>query len=93
MPAIHITVNNTSWTVDEFYSLCQEAFTRIVNETPVNTGACQDAWQFDFAEDSCEMWNDTEYVSYLEEGWSSQASSGFIESILYDVFASNFSVT
>lgn len=66
-----------------FQGVCEEIYGQLVDQTPVDTGNCQSNWNIDFiGEDTCEIWNDTEYLSYLEDGHSSQARAGWIEAIL-----------
>lgn len=78
MPAISLTINNTSLDEDQFRDVCDEMLDLLMDLTPVDTGVCRDAWMMDFSSDSCTFSNQTEYASYLDEGWSDQAPNGMI---------------
>jgi hypothetical protein len=84
MSGVHITINNfLELDQDTFYGVCEVIFNKLIDTTPVDTGECQAAWQIDYVdENTVEIWNDTEYLSYLEDGHSKQAPAGWIESIL-----------
>ena len=81
MASISVTIsNNMGLDPDEFQSLCERIFNDIVDHTPVDTGYCQSQWQLDFpSEEECEISNDCDYVSYLEDGHSKQAPHGMVQ--------------
>lgn len=83
MPGIEVTCYN-EYELDEtdFEDACQEAFDDIVSRTPVDTGTCAAGWDIRFSSGECTITNDVEYTSYLEEGHSKQAPSGFVERTL-----------
>lgn len=85
MPAISLTIENTSLEEQDFEDLCNDVFNELVALTPVDTGFCADSWEMDFQGDSCTFYNPTEYASYLEDGWSNQAPSGMIGPVLADL--------
>ena len=78
MPGISLTVNNTRLDEGQFRDVCDEMLDLLMDLTPIDTGLCRDSWLMDFSEDSCTFSNDTEYASYLDEGWSQQAPNGMI---------------
>ena len=78
MPAISLTINNTSLEEDQFRDACDEMLDLLMDLTPVDTGFCRDSWTMDFSSDECTFYNDCEYASYLDEGWSQQAPNGMI---------------
>lgn len=78
MPAISLTINNTSLDEDRFRDVCDEMLDLLMDLTPVDTGLCRDSWMMDFDPSSCTFSNDTEYASYLDEGWSKQAPNGMV---------------
>jgi hypothetical protein len=81
MASIEVTIsNNMDIPPDEFQALCEEIFNEIVDNTPVDTGECQSAWEISFPDDNtCEISNPTEYASYLEDGHSQQAPNGMVQ--------------
>lgn len=84
MSGVHITIINV-WNAPRriFWEVCQQIFDRLMIRTPYDTGECTNAWEIDFiSEEEVEIWNDTEYISYLEDGHSKQAPNGWIESTL-----------
>lgn len=87
MPTILVTLENTSeLPQDVFDDLVAEIYDRIVDRTPIDTGLCQASWQLvKVDKDTYELYNDTEYVSYLEEGWSQQAPDGMVEVTLAEI--------
>lgn len=57
-----------------------EVFNACVGLSPVDTGLFQSSWEMYWhSHDIIEIINPLEYASFLEDGWSSQASSGIIE--------------
>lgn len=89
MSGVHVSITNyLNLPPDDFVEICVDIVNRLIDATPVDTGYCVEHWRYTvISEDLVEIWNDTEYLSYLEDGWSNQASAGWIEDIL-----SNFSV-
>ena len=81
MGTISVTIsNNMGLEQDEFQSLCEKIFDSIVEHTPVDTGYAQSQWEIDFpSEDECEISNGCDYISYLEDGHSSQAPHGMVQ--------------
>lgn len=84
MPGVHISVGNyLNLSVDDFTAICEELINQLIEATPVDTGYCADHWRYTVINDDLiEIWNDTEYLSYLEDGHSKQAEAGWIENIL-----------
>jgi hypothetical protein len=87
MASLHVELENTSGlSTDKFEMFCEEIFNRIVERTPVDTGACQAAWEISFESDSlCIIYNDTPYVSFLEDGHSKQAPNGMVAKTLAEL--------
>lgn len=78
--------NDSGLPPEEFDALCNEIFDLIVSRTPVDTGNCQAAWQIYFSdENTCEISNSVDYVSYLEDGWSKQAPNGMVQITLDEI--------
>lgn len=68
---------------DEFEGLCWEIFNEIVDNTPVDTGYAQSRWEIDFPRTGvCDISNDCDYISYLEDGHSQQAPTGMVQNAL-----------
>jgi hypothetical protein len=88
MPGIEVEINNThNRDPALFEEQCYECFNLIVERTPVDTGFCQDGWEIEAAEEGTFIiYNRTEYVSYLEDGWSKQAPSGFVRISIEEIF-------
>jgi hypothetical protein len=84
MASISVTIsNNLDLSPEDFYSLCEDIFNEIVDNTPVDTGYCQSKWEFSMVSDNeCEIANPCDYVSYLEDGHSSQAPDGMVQKAL-----------
>lgn len=59
-------------------AVANEAFTRIYNRTPVDTGFAQSRWTMTVSERDFLITNDAPYISYLENGWSQQAPNGMV---------------
>lgn len=78
MPAIQLVIDNTRFDEQEWQSICDQVFTFLQDVTPVDTGVCRDAWEMNWSPVDCQFYNPTEYASYLDEGWSSQAPDGMI---------------
>ena len=81
MGTISVTVsNNMGLDPGEFRDLCERIYESIVENTPVDTGYCQSRWDISFlSDDECEISNDCDYVSYLEDGHSKQAPHGMVQ--------------
>ena len=81
MPSIEVTIrNDMGLEPDEFQSLCEDIFNEIVDTTPVDTGYAQSRWEINFPNDNtCEISNDCDYISYLEDGHSKQAPNGMVD--------------
>lgn len=56
----------------------KEVYTRIYNRTPVDTGYAQSRWRLVVGQEDFAVTNDAEYISYLENGHSSQAPHGMV---------------
>ena len=80
MPAISVELTNTSGLEpSDFEAVIIDFFNDVVESTPVRTGHAQDGWDYTFEDiDNARVWNDVEYISYLEDGWSSQAPNGMV---------------
>ncbi len=87
MPGVHVTVNNyLNLAPLDFFGVCEEIVSRLIAATPVDTGFCAEHWRYVIISDNVvEIWNDTEYLSYLEDGHSKQADAGWIEDILNSI--------
>lgn len=85
MPAISLTIENSSLPEPEFEDLSREVFDRLVQLTPVDTGFCADSWEYDFQGDSCTFYNPCDYASYLDDGWSNQAPDGMTRPVLQEL--------
>ena len=81
MASIEVTIrNDLGLEQDEFEALCEEIFDEIVSNTPVDTGYAQSQWETAFPKDGvCDIWNDCDSISYLEDGHSSQAPDGMVQ--------------
>jgi len=95
MPGVHITITNVyDLEKKDFWDIVSRIYDRLIIRTPYDTGECTNAWEIDYvSRDEVEIWNDTEYISYLEDGHSKQAPNGWIENtlnsykeIVYDYF-------
>ena len=82
MPSIQLIIENTSLDEDTFDQLCADVYQELVDNTPVDTGFCRDQWTYTVRGDVATFFNPTEYASYLEDGWSSQAPAGMIGPVL-----------
>ena len=84
MPDISVTLTNTSPEIDDetWFEIVEEVYNEIVAATPVDTGNCIGAWQLSGGGDSFTISNPTPYVSFLEDGWSSQAPEGMVRPAL-----------
>ena len=78
MPAISVTIRNTSLEEQDFEVVAAQFFALLQDLTPVDTGFCRDSWEYSFAPDEATFYNPTEYSSYLDAGWSNQAPRGMI---------------
>ncbi len=77
--------NESQMDSDEFESLCDDILSDLIDATPVDSGYCQSQWQIAKVDgEECEIDNDCDYVSYLEDGWSSQAPNGIAGPVLDD---------
>lgn len=81
MPSIEVTISNDlGLEPDEFQSLCDDIYNEIIDNTPVDTGYAQSRWEINFINDNtCEISNDCDYISYLEDGHSKQAPNGMVD--------------
>ena len=82
MPGISVRIRNTSLEPDAWESACDDILEFLISATPVDTGLCADSWELDYGDDESVFSNDTEYASYLEDGWSDQAPNGMIKELL-----------
>ena len=83
MPAISATlINSNPSEVSEevFSSAVLDVFDLCIENSPVDTGAFQEAWELNqITNDIYEIVNPLEYASFLEDGWSDQAPDGILE--------------
>jgi hypothetical protein len=83
MPGISLTVMNTSnLEPEDWDDLCGRILDRLEELTPVDTGFCQSNWEETHDDESATFTNDTDYASYLDDGWSQQAPNGMTEPLL-----------
>jgi hypothetical protein len=89
MPSVKLTLINTNQEridSETWAEICQEVFDLVVETSPVDTGAFQDAWELNqIADDIWEIFNPLEYASFLEDGWSNQAPNGVLEPALNEL--------
>lgn len=82
MPSIKATLINSNpqeITADDWESICNDLFDIVIENSPVDTGAFQDAWELTMiSDDIYEISNESEYASFLEDGWSNQAPNGVL---------------
>jgi hypothetical protein len=83
MPDIRTTLINSNpqeISEEDWFNICDELFELIIKLSPVDTGNFRDAWELNqVAGDIFEIYNSTEYASFLEDGWSVQAPNGVVE--------------
>jgi len=85
MPGISFNIEQ-SWVPDDvFWPAVDDLFEILIQLTPVDTGFAQSNWEYRQSSGGVEFYNDTDYISYLDEGWSDQAPSGMTEPAL-DLF-------
>jgi hypothetical protein len=82
LPGISLTLQNTRFDEDRWADICDEVLSTLKDLTPVDTGLCRDSWEMDFDVEETTFTNDTEYASYLDEGWSDQAPDGMTGPLL-----------
>lgn len=83
MPAISIEVTNETMNPDGFMLMCERGLEILKDLTPVDTGFCRDQWEIaELSGSYCQYYNSTEYVSYLDDGWSKQAPDGMTRPFL-----------
>lgn len=89
MPSIKATLINTNpsnISVEDWESIVTEMFDMVVEMSPVDTGYFKDAWELNqLADDIWEIYNPTEYASFLEDGWSDQAPNGMLQPALNEL--------
>lgn len=77
MGTITLNISNTSkLSPDNWDSLCEDFLNLLQDLTPVDTGYCQESWEFSNNSQSATFHNSAEYASFLDEGWSKQAPTG-----------------
>lgn len=78
MGTVTVTLRNRSLDPDAWYDLCFEFLHLLRELTPVDTGFCQDSWQDppDISDTDATFFNDCDYASFLDDGWSDQAPDG-----------------
>lgn len=64
--------------VEVFEATVLEVFDLIVSATPVDTGFAISQWFIAITKNICNIWNEAEYISFLEDGWSDQAPDGMV---------------
>jgi len=65
--------------------VAEEVFRRIVERTPVDTGAARDSWELNFVPAGHRISSDIPYMNRLEHGWSQQAPSGMVRITLMEL--------
>jgi hypothetical protein len=75
-------IDNETMEPEGWAQLCDDVLQALIDITPVDTGFCQSNWEMDVEDDRATFTNDTEYASYLDEGWSSQAPRGMTGPVL-----------
>ena len=82
MPGISFTVSQDWLPDDAFWPAVDDLLDILKGLTPVDTGLAQSNWEYRQVSGGAEFYNDTPYVSYLDEGWSDQAPNGMTEPAL-----------
>lgn len=86
MPDIRATLINSNpqeIEPEDWTSICEELFDVVLDLSPVDTGNFRDSWELNqVADDIYELYNPTDYSSFLEDGWSPQAPKGVLEPAL-----------
>lgn len=83
MPDISVTIERPSDVLeDAFMDAMEDFLALLIDLTPVATGLCASSWDADISSDEATFSNSCDYSSYLDEGWSSQASDGMINPAL-----------
>lgn len=79
MPAIIIHVETRRLSEEDFLDVCEQTFDYIQEISPVDTGYFESQWEMDFNFPECDFINNTDYASYLDDGWSKQAPNGITQ--------------
>lgn len=83
MPGISLTLNNVShYPAGQWLDICDNVLSLLQQNTPIDTGYCLEQWQMAFSPTTTYFYNDCEYASYLDEGWSKQSPDGMIRPTL-----------
>jgi len=78
MPSIALEIETRRLSEEDFTDVCEQVFEFCQETSPVDTGFFQSEWVMNLEYPRCRIFNDTEYASYLDEGWSKQAPNGII---------------
>lgn len=72
---------------EDWENLVLKVYRRLIKLTPKDTGFAAGNWEYSFDEETAHFENDTPYISYLEDGWSSQAPDGIIQVVVSELGA------
>ena len=65
-----------------FFGAMEDFLQLLIELTPVDTGFCAASWEMQLDEVLAIFYNNAEYSSFLDEGWSKQAESGMTDPAL-----------
>lgn len=70
---------------DVFINAMEDFYDLLVELTPVDTGFAASSWEVQLDADLAVFFNNAEYASFLDEGWSKQAPEGMTEPALAEL--------
>lgn len=70
---------------DVFIKSMEDFYDLLVELTPVDTGFAASSWEVQLDVDLAVFFNNAEYSSYLDEGWSQQAPDGITDVALVEL--------
>lgn len=83
MPNIRLAIRRPDDIPDSVFLHAMDDFLDVLIElTPVDTGFCADSWEMFGDENLMVFYNNADYSSYLDEGWSNQAPNGITDPAL-----------
>jgi hypothetical protein len=91
MPGISLTLDNVShYGVADWLDICDNVLNLLKAHTPIDTGYCIEQWEMLFDVKRTVFYNDCEYSSYLDDGWSKQSPNGMIQPTLQELASNVF---